>query len=87
MDQSDLLRFVTGALGRLQIRHYVTGSIASGIYGEPRFTNDIDIVADVQDHHAGGLLNAFPADRFSSQPTTTAGCTTGIRSPATSHVP
>jgi hypothetical protein len=29
-----------------QINYRVVGSIASIVYGEPRFTNDIDIVVD-----------------------------------------
>jgi hypothetical protein len=33
-------------------------------YGEPRLTNDIDIVADVRDTNVGGVLAAFPPDEF-----------------------
>jgi len=33
-------------------------------YGEPRLTNDIDVVAEVQDIHIPGLLAAFPLDEF-----------------------
>ncbi len=31
---------------RLGIRYHLTGGITSGLYGEPRMTQDIDIVAD-----------------------------------------
>jgi hypothetical protein len=64
MDQSDLLRYLTGAFTRLRIPHFVTGSIASGVYGEPRYTNDIDVVADIELQHAQPLIAAFPPDRF-----------------------
>lgn len=33
-------------------------------YGEPRLTNDIDIVAGVENRHIAGLLAAFPPDDF-----------------------
>jgi hypothetical protein len=44
MEQDDLLRRVVGTLERLRLPYLVTGSIATILYGEPRFTNDIDIV-------------------------------------------
>ena len=43
-EQHDLLELVANRLTHLQIRYFVTGSQASTIYGEPRFTLDIDIV-------------------------------------------
>ena len=33
-------------------------------YGEPRFTNDIDIVAEVKEQHIPDLLKLFPCDEF-----------------------
>ena len=47
MEQSDLLRFVVSVLERLSLRYFVTGSTVTIFYGEPRFTNDIDIVVDL----------------------------------------
>jgi hypothetical protein len=44
MEQDELLRFAVEALNSLGLRFLVTGSIATVIYGEPRFTNDIDLV-------------------------------------------
>jgi hypothetical protein len=43
MDSSELLRYATRLLERLGLRYFVTGSAATIFYGEPRFTNDIDI--------------------------------------------
>lgn len=37
---------VLAALDRLEIPYFIGGSVASGSYGLPRQTNDIDIVAD-----------------------------------------
>ncbi|HEX5757574.1 MAG TPA: hypothetical protein VF121_00110 [Thermoanaerobaculia bacterium] len=42
----------------------MTGSIATVFYGEPRFTNDIDIVVDLPLEQVGELCRAFPSDQF-----------------------
>ncbi|MGB3940739.1 MAG: hypothetical protein WBK96_04495 [Candidatus Manganitrophaceae bacterium] len=44
MGPYDLLHAVVEVLERMQIPYLVTGSVASMAYGEPRLTNDIDIV-------------------------------------------
>lgn len=46
MEPYDLLKYMVKAFESLGIRYFITGSIASIFYGEPRFTNDIDVVAD-----------------------------------------
>lgn len=47
----------------LDIPYLVGGSIASSIYGEPRATQDIDMVAELKSHHIQTLIastkNAF----------------------------
>lgn len=40
------------------------GSVVAMAYGEPRLTNDIDIVAAVEERHVAGLVAAFPATEF-----------------------
>jgi hypothetical protein len=64
MGPYDLLHTVVEVFERLQISYLVTGSVASMAYGEPRLTNDIDIVADVHPDHVGDLLAAFPAPEY-----------------------
>lgn len=64
MEQSELLRYVTDVLERLGLRYFVTGSVATIFFGEPRFTNDIDIVADLPAHRIRDLCAAFPAEEF-----------------------
>ncbi len=64
MGPSELLEKIVEALDRLQIPYLVTGSVAAMAYGEPRLTNDIDIVAAVDESHIPGLLDAFPPDQF-----------------------
>ena len=64
MEQNDLIAHVSGTLDRLGVPHYVTGSVASGVYGETRTTNDVDVVADLVVEHIDPLLAAFPPDDF-----------------------
>jgi hypothetical protein len=64
MEPSDLLRYVTTTLERLGLRYFVTGSVATIFFGEPRFTNDIDIVADLPPDRIRELCSAFPAEEF-----------------------
>ncbi len=52
MNQPDPIKVINDVgriLSDLGIRFFVSGSIASSLYGEPRSTNDIDIVADLDE--------------------------------------
>lgn len=64
MDQRSLLHHAARCFNDLGIRYFVTGSLASFLYGEPRFTQDIDIVADIQESHIPALLRSFPETEF-----------------------
>jgi hypothetical protein len=64
MSQSELLALVTQTLTRLGIDHMITGSLASSLYGEPRATHDIDVVAQFDERHIAPLAAAFPAPQF-----------------------
>ncbi len=64
MELQELLKHLINAFESLGIKYFVTGSMASIFYGEPRFTNDIDVVADIRDEHIPGLLKIFPEDEF-----------------------
>jgi hypothetical protein len=44
------------------VPYYVTGSVASMYYGEPRFTNDIDVVIDLPPERAAEFCRAFPEE-------------------------
>jgi len=54
---------VTKVLDSLNIAYFIGGSVASGIWGELRYTQDLDLVADIQFNHIEGLLAAF-SERF-----------------------
>lgn len=64
MDQDELLRHVVGACERLGLPYFVTGSVATIFYGEPRFTNDIDVVVDLPRDRIAAFLNEFPVAQF-----------------------
>ena len=64
MEQSELLRFCAKVLEQLGLRYFVTGSVATIFYGEPRFTNDIDMVVDLPLARVSELCSAFPTSDF-----------------------
>jgi hypothetical protein len=64
MEHSDLQRYVVGVLERLKVPYFITGSTATIFFGEPRFTNDLDVVADLTPGHLPQFLAAFSSDDF-----------------------
>lgn len=64
MTQDELLRHLAGVLEALGVRYFVTGSIATIYYGEPRFTNDIDVVVDLPERRIAEFCAGFPAEEF-----------------------
>ena len=64
MEQEELIRYTVDLLARLSIPYMVVGSVASAAYGEPRFTQDIDIVVAIDVAHLPMLVEAFPEADF-----------------------
>ena len=64
MEPEDLLRIVTIACEQLQLPYFVTGSTATIAYGEPRFTNDIDVVIDLPADKIGPFFKIFSGCDF-----------------------
>lgn len=64
MEQSELMRLIVQALESLKIPFMITGSHASAYYGEPRFTRDIDIVAELKEGQVDEFVKFFPVDQF-----------------------
>ena len=46
----------------------ITGAVASIIYGEPRLTNDIDLVVDMNADDVDAFTDEFPLDDFYCPP-------------------
>jgi len=55
---------VLAALEECGIPYMVAGSVASILYGEPRLTNDMDVVAEIEPRHVDGFLAHFGAEDF-----------------------
>jgi hypothetical protein len=64
MEQADLLRRVIEVLEEQGIVYLLVGSLASGVYGEPRLTRDIDIVVELRPDQAAKLCEAFPSPEY-----------------------
>lgn len=47
-----------------KIAYRIVGSMASMVYGEPRFTNDVDIVVELRPEHVPALCAAFAPPEY-----------------------
>jgi hypothetical protein len=64
MTLRDLLKVVAEALDRAAIPHMVVGSLASTYHGEPRATQEIDIVIDPEPEQLAEFLRSFDGEPF-----------------------
>jgi len=62
--QAELLRYVASVFEDLGVVYMIGGSQASVYYGEPRFTQDIDVVTDLRREDIPALLEHFPAGEY-----------------------
>ena len=61
MAAPDLVLLFVLPLEALGIRYMVTGSVAAMGYGEPRLTNDVDVVVDLSAGDVRGFVRVFEA--------------------------
>lgn len=59
-----VLARVAAVLTRLDVPYFVAGSLASSLHGEPRSTNHIDLVADLDARRAEALVADVGADFY-----------------------
>lgn len=64
MEQDDVVRYVIDALEHLRVPHAVVGSFASGAWGEPRTTHDVDIVVRFTETEVREFCGFFPAPEW-----------------------
>jgi hypothetical protein len=64
VEQDELFRYAVDLLERLAIPYMIVGSVASGIWGEPRMTLDIDIVIQPTADQLEQLCQGFPVENF-----------------------
>jgi len=60
--------FFTRRFNALGVRYMVSGSVAAIYYGEPRLTNDVDIIVFLKKAGVRAMVNAFPAEEFYCPP-------------------
>lgn len=70
MQEPDELSLFAERLERIRAPYMVTGATAAIIYGQPRVTNDLDVVLSLDDASRGKLLQAFPEHEFYVPPET-----------------
>lgn len=64
MEQPELHSYLIEAMQSLRLDYFITGSIASSYYGEPRFTNDIDVVVRLSEQTVIDFCRRFPSPDF-----------------------
>jgi hypothetical protein len=68
MQDLNLFSIYLDILNKNQIDYFVTGSVASIVYGEPRLTHDIDLVIFLQKDQIDKFVKAFPIEEFYCPP-------------------
>ena len=64
MLEPDLIELFVRPLHQLEIRYLISGSVAAMIYGEPRFTNDIDLLLFLRTSDVERVRAAYPFPEF-----------------------
>jgi hypothetical protein len=64
VSEPDLIELFARPLHEAGIRFFISGSVAAMLYGEPRVTHDIDLVAFLRVEDAAKLAALFPAPAF-----------------------
>ena len=62
MNQQTAFEMILKRLEKAGIPYMVTGSIAAVIHGEPRLTNDLDIVVEMPAKQVSSLLSEFETE-------------------------
>jgi hypothetical protein len=61
------LQTVRTTFDALQIRYFISGSVASSVHGAMRSTMDVDIVADLSPEHIRPILAAVSDEFYASE--------------------
>jgi len=68
MQDLNLFTLYTDILSKYQIPYFVTGSVASIVYGDPMLTHGIDLVINLNNVNIDIFLKAFPSEQFYCPP-------------------
>ena len=61
---TELITLFIEPLEQHGLRYLVTGSVAAMAYGEPRLTNDIDLILEIKPEDIDSLTQAFPGSHY-----------------------
>ena len=64
----EVFQTVVQKLELAEIPYMIVGSVASMIYGDPRLTNDMDLVIDLRAQDVSKIQNTFPLEEFYCPP-------------------
>jgi len=64
----DVLKDVVNRFESVGIKYFVVGSVAAMKYSRPRYTNDIDLVAEIPPEHVFNFEKLFPWDDYYCPP-------------------
>lgn len=64
MEQPELVQKIIEVLEAQGLPYMLVGSLASGVYGEPRLTQDIDVVVALSSSDVAAVFAAFPPPEF-----------------------
>jgi hypothetical protein len=64
MDIAELVNHIVHVLNQRNLAYFVTGSYGTIYYGEARFTNDVDVVVDLDHRTVEDFCAAFPPAEF-----------------------
>jgi len=65
----ELFAVFTTRLEQAGVAYFVTGSVASLLYGDPRMTHDVDLVLALRDAEVSRFEAVFPEEEFYRPPT------------------
>lgn len=68
MQDLNLFAIFIDKLNEYKIGYFVTGSVASILYGEPRLTHDIDLVISLKENEVDKIIRAFQLNEFYCPP-------------------
>lgn len=68
MQEPDLFKIFVARLNRVNAPYMITGAVAGILYGEPRLTNDMDLVINLKAEDIDRFVAEFPLDEFSCPP-------------------
>ena len=60
----DAIASIVAVFERLGIDYYIGGSVVSSVYGIPRATFDVDLIADLRAEHVRPLVKELEAEYY-----------------------